>query len=82
MDGAATFQLEPILKKDPAYIAKSIPSEIELFHRKDVKEPKERSRLRSGTPTFQLEEISDHPADTERTFDCVSIFILRNFMLG
>jgi hypothetical protein len=77
LDGAAAFQLEPILKEDPADRTNSTTSELESFQHKDVKEPTGRSGLRSDTPSFELEEISDHTVDTERTFDCVSIFILK-----
>ncbi len=77
MDGTATFQLEPILKEDPADRTNSTTSELESFQHKDVKEPKERSGLRSDAPTFGLKEMTDHPVDTERTFDCVSIFIFK-----
>jgi hypothetical protein len=82
LDGAATFQLEPILKEDLADRTNSTTPELESFQHKDGTEPKKRSGLRSDAPTFELEEMTDHPVDTERTFDCVSIFILRNFMLG
>jgi hypothetical protein len=74
---AATFQLEPILKEDPADRAKSTTSELESFQHQDGMEPQERSGLRSATPTFGLKEMTDHPVDTERTFDCVSIFIFK-----
>jgi hypothetical protein len=77
LGGAGTFQLEPILKEDPADRTNSTSSELESFQHKDVKEPKERSGLRSDSPTFELEEMRDHPVDTERTFDCVSIFIFK-----
>ena len=75
MDGAATFQLEPILKEDPADRTNSTTSELESFQHQDGTEPKERSGQRSDAPSFELEGMTDHPADTERTFDCVSIFI-------
>ncbi len=37
---------------------------------------------RSDIPTFKLEEMTDHPVDTDRTFDCVSIFIDMEIKLG
>ena len=75
LGGVPSFQLEPILKEDPA--DRTIPTtyQLESSQHKDGKERKERSGLRSDTPTFELEQMTDHPADTERTFDCVSIFI-------
>jgi hypothetical protein len=76
LGGVPSFQLEPILKEDPADRTNSTTYQLESSQRQDGTEPNERSGLRSDAPSFELEEMTDdHPADTERTFDCVSIFI-------
>jgi hypothetical protein len=82
LGGAATYQLEHILKEHPA--DRTIPTtyQLESSQHKDGKERKERSGLRSDAPSFELEEMTDHPADTERTFDCVSIFIDMEIKFG
>jgi hypothetical protein len=77
LGGAATFQLEPIPKEDPADRTNSTTFQLESSQHQDDKKPKERSGLRSDLPNFDLEEMTDHPADTKRTFDCVSIFIFK-----
>ena len=76
---AATFQLEPILKEDPADRTNSTTSEFGSSQHQDGTEPQERSGLRSDPPTLELEEMTDPPVDTERTFGCVSIFIFKEF---
>ena len=77
LGGVPSFQLEPILKEDPADGTNSTTYQLESSQRQDGTEPKERSGLRSDVLSFKLGEMTDHPADTERTFDCVSIFILK-----
>jgi hypothetical protein len=75
LGGAATYQLEHIPKEHPADRTNSTTYQLESSQRQDGTEPKERSGLRSDVLSFKLGEMTDHPADTERTFDCVSIFI-------
>ena len=73
MGGNPSFQLEPNLKEDPADRTISTTFQLESSQHQDVKEPKERSGLRSDALSFELEEMTDHPVDIERTFECVSI---------
>jgi hypothetical protein len=77
LGGVPSFQLEPILKEDPADGTNSTTYQLESSQRQDGTEPKERSGLRSVALSFELEEMTDHLVETERTFDCVSIFIFK-----
>jgi hypothetical protein len=74
LGGVATFQLEPIPKEDPADRTNSTTFQLESSQHQDVREPKERSGLRSDVPTFDLVEMTDHLVENESTFDCVSTF--------